>query len=137
MERGSTWNRWDFHVHTPYSVLNNQYGFDPDPDYQKDTSEFDDFVKKLFEAAIAEGIVAIGITDYFSIDGYKRIRQEYLSTPEKLKELFPDEEKRAQIEKIYFFPNIELRLDTFVGEDERSVNYHVFFSGDVPCNVIE
>ncbi len=27
--RGSLWNRWDFHVHTPYSLLNNGYGFDP------------------------------------------------------------------------------------------------------------
>lgn len=29
---GSTWHKWDFHAHTPYSILkhlNNEYGFDP------------------------------------------------------------------------------------------------------------
>ena len=26
---GSLWNKWDFHVHTPYSILNNNYGFNP------------------------------------------------------------------------------------------------------------
>ena len=29
IERGSTWNIWDFHVHTPYSRLNNNFGFAP------------------------------------------------------------------------------------------------------------
>ena len=24
---GSIWRKWDFHVHTPYSILNNNYGF--------------------------------------------------------------------------------------------------------------
>ena len=28
-EIGSTWGKWDFHVHTPYSILNNQFGFNP------------------------------------------------------------------------------------------------------------
>ena len=124
IERGSTWNKWDFHVHTPYSVLNNQFGFD-------------EYVKTLFLKAVENGVVAIGITDYFSIDGYKRIRQEYLAKQEKMKVLFPDNELRAKIEKIYVFPNIELRLDTFVGEKEHSVNYHIIFSGEVDCNTIE
>ena len=26
---GSIWRKWDFHVHTPYSILNNNYGFNP------------------------------------------------------------------------------------------------------------
>jgi hypothetical protein len=26
MSKGSTWNIWDFHLHTPYSVLNNVFG---------------------------------------------------------------------------------------------------------------
>jgi hypothetical protein len=128
IERGSTWNKWDFHVHTPYSILNNQFGFDPDPEYKTDIIEFDNYVKKLFESALQEGIVGIGITDYFSIDGYKRIRNEYLNNPNKLAELFPDEGKLSKIQKIYLFPNIEFRLDTFVGYYEHSVNYHVFFS---------
>ncbi|MDO5138582.1 MAG: hypothetical protein Q4D71_09035, partial [Oscillospiraceae bacterium] len=137
IERGSTWNRWDFHVHTPYSILNNQFGFDPDPDWKSDVDKFDEYVKKLFQKAVEKGIVAIGITDYFSIDGYKRIRQAYLDKQEKMKELFPDDEFRSRVEHIYVFPNIELRLDTFVGDDNHSVNYHVIFSGDIECGFIE
>ena len=137
IERGSTWNRWDFHVHTPYSILNNGFGFDPDPNYQTDVADFDEYVKKLFEKAVEKGIVAIGITDYFSIDGYKRIRQEYLKKPEKMIELFPDEELRCQVNQIYLFPNIEFRIPTFIGEKAKPVNYHVIFSGKVPVQDIE
>lgn len=137
IERGSTWNRWDFHVHTPYSILNNQFGFDPDPEWKTDIAEFDEYVRTLFTKAVDKGIVAIGITDYFSIDGYKRIRQNYLDKPGKMAELFPDDELRSEVERIYVFPNNELRLDTFVGDDEHSVNYHVIFSGDTDCKFIE
>ena len=67
-ERGSEWRKWDLHVHTPYSYLNNQFG-----------SNFDEYVKQLFLNAILSQIAVIGITDYFSIDGYKKIKQEYNS----------------------------------------------------------
>lgn len=141
--RGSTWNRWDFHVHTPFSILNNNYGFAPTYDRNDNESDrsfnkkFDDFVKELFTRAIKNGIVAIGITDYFSIDGYKKIYCEYFSNQEKMLELFPDKELREQIEKIFIFPNIELRLDTFIGDEQKSLNYHVLFSNAIPINVIE
>ena len=134
--RGSLWNRWDFHVHTPYSLLNNGYGFDPNavttmPD------PFDEYVKILFTKAVEAGIVAIGITDYFSIDGYKRIRQDYLENAEKMAELFPDDTLREKIVSILVFPNIEFRIDTFVGRGSNSVNYHVFFSDTVSVTDIE
>lgn len=41
--------------------------------------------------------------------------------------LFPNEEIRKQVEKIYIFPNIEVRLNTFVGEKANAVNYHIIF----------
>ena len=132
MTRGSTWGKWDFHIHTPYSILNNQFGFDPfdsQDDYHE--KQFDEYVKYLFNKAIENGVVAIGITDYFMIDGYKRIKEKYLDCPEKLEECFPDEEIRAKVKKIFVFPNIELRLNTFVGAKASSVNYHVIFSNEV------
>ena len=138
MTRGSTWGKWDFHIHTPYSILNNQFGFDPfdsQDDYHE--KQFDEYVKYLFNKAIENGIVAIGITDYFMIDGYKRIKEKYLDCPEKLEECFPDEEIRAKVKKIFVFPNIELRLNTFVGAKASSVNYHVIFSNEVSITDIE
>lgn len=135
-ERGSSWSRWDFHVHTPYSLLNNGYGFDPN-DVCANSDQFDNYVKMLFTKAIASGVVAIGITDYFSIDGYKHIRQDYLENADKMVELFPDKELRSKVQSIFVFPNIELRLDTFVGRDCGSVNYHVIFSDTVSLSDIE
>ena len=135
IERGSTWNRWDFHVHTPYSILNNQFGFDPDPGWKSDIVDFDEYVKTLFTKAVEKGIVAIGITDYFSIDGYKRIRQEYLDKPRKLAELFPDEELRSEVKRIYVFPNIEFRIENLI--EKHPVNYHVILSADIPIIDIE
>ena len=67
IERGSEWHIWDFHVHTPYSRLNNGFGFDPTRDDSEE--KFDEYVKTLFTKAVHKGIVAIGITDYFFIDG--------------------------------------------------------------------
>lgn len=129
---GSEWRKWDFHVHTPYSLLNNQYGINP----FEDDCDFDNYVKELFTRAVDKGIAAIGITDYFMIEGYKRIRTQYLDKPEKMKECFPDEELRQKVEKIYVFPNIEFRIPTFVG-GKKSVNYHVIFSDQVPIREIE
>lgn len=131
-ERGSMWRIWDFHVHTPYSILNNNFGVNAD-----DETEFDDYVVKLFTAAISHGVSAIGITDYFSVDGYKRIKTDYLANTEKMKSLFPDQRLYDSIQNLYVFPNVELRLNTFVGENNHSVNYHVLFSDDVSLIDIE
>ena len=38
--------KWDFHVHTPYSILNNNYGFNPFELTESDLeTEFDEYVK--------------------------------------------------------------------------------------------
>lgn len=135
IERGSTWNIWDFHVHTPYSRLSTRFGVDlTRRDSEKD---FDNYVKTLFTKAVDKGVVAIGITDYFFIDGYKRIRQDYLSKPDKMKSLFPKDDLREQVMRIFVFPNIEFRLKTFVGLECHSVNYHVFFSDEIDITEIE
>ena len=52
----------DLQVHTPFSALNNGFG-----------QHFDHYAKTLFEKAIENKIAVIGVTDYFCIDGYKRL----------------------------------------------------------------
>jgi hypothetical protein len=104
---GSVWGKWDFHIHTPYSILNNNFGFNPfDQHDNYHEKEFDRFVVKLFTKAVKENIVAIGITDYFIIDGYKRIKEQYLQNPEKLRQCFPDEELRNKVQEIFVFPTL-------------------------------
>ena len=133
---GSEWKKWDFHVHTPYSILNNNYGFDPYTDVDNE-NKFDEFVQKLFLKALKNNVHAIGITDYFVIDGYKSIKERYLGCPEKMENLFPNEEIRRRIKEIYIFPNIEMRLNTFVGKKANSVNYHIIFSDSLSTQMIE
>lgn len=130
---GSEWRKWDFHVHTPYSMLNNQFGINP----FDGSGNFDDYVVKLFTTAVEKNIAAIGITDYFMLEGYKRIRYEYLNSPAKMKACFPDDTLRHKVEQIFVFPNIEFRIDKFVGEGASAVNYHVIFSDNIPLQEIE
>lgn len=155
--RGSEWRRWDLHVHTPESGMNNKYG-------NNDETTWDNFVVALFTKAIDNEIAAIGITDYFTIDGYKKIKIDYLENQSKLESLFAIrnegniilkeqfkqydsyEALQKKIKSIRLFPNIEFRLGTTIvksskegkseGEASR-VNYHVIFSDKVSIKDIE
>ena len=121
--RGSEWRRWELHAHTPYSYLNNGFG-----------TNWDTYVKELFSRAIRHNIAAIGLTDYFTIEGYKKVKTEYLDNPAKLEELFTREEIK-QIQQILVVPNIEFRLDLLVNDNR--VNFHVIFSNEVALEDIE
>ncbi len=121
--RGSEWRKWDLHIHTPKSILKNQFW-----------SDFDQYVKILFKKAIENNIAVIGITDYFCIEWYKKIKQEYLNNQSKLEELFSREEIEA-IKKITLLPNIELRLNKLV--EGNRINFHVIFSEEVSVSHIE
>jgi ABC-type lipoprotein export system ATPase subunit len=118
MDRGSTWRKWDLHVHTPASY-ENQVSFCGDEDanaYGNDMWE-----KYVSTLEKVDGISVIGIADYFTIDGYKKVL-EY--------------RKRGRLKNFdLILPNIEFRLDKFV-EDKR-LNYHVIFSDEVDPNTIE
>lgn len=122
--RGSLWRRWDFQVHTPASHLNNQFG-----------ANWDAYVQNLFRRAIANDIAAIALTDYFTIDGYKRVRCDYLDKPEKLEELFSANEIDA-IRQIRVFPNVEFRLNKIIDNSNR-VNAHVLLSEELSIRDIE
>lgn len=121
--RGSEWRRWELHTHTPCSFLNNGFGTD-----------WDGYVKELFSRAIRYDVIAIGLTDYFTVDGYKKVKNEYLSDESKLRELFTVGEIE-KIKKILVIPNIEFRIGTLV--DGNRVNFHVIFSDQVPISDIE
>jgi ABC-type lipoprotein export system ATPase subunit len=118
--RGSEWRRWDLHVHTPYSALNNGFGDD-----------FDAYAKCVFEAALERQIAVVGVADYFSIRGYQELRM--------LQEDNQNEEDAAEARKILLLPNIELRLRDLVrvGEKEARINLHLIFSNEVPVQDIQ
>ena len=66
-------------------------------------------------------MAVLGITDYFSIEGYRRVLQH--------------RERLKNIDLI--LPNVELRLNTFVGKGARRVNHHVIFSDKVSLDDID
>src|SRR5579864_2396961 len=108
LERGSEWRKWDLHIHSPKSALNNQFPFLTDG-----TPDWEQYIHKL-ESLTASSVVAI--TDYFSIEGYRKVLEF---------------QKQGRLRNLgLILPNIEFRLDKIVGTNKgpRRLNYHVVFS---------
>jgi energy-coupling factor transporter ATP-binding protein EcfA2 len=117
---GSQWQKWDLHVHTPDSFVNH-FSFDNDTEKRKYHERiWEKYIDKL---ETINDINVIGITDYFSLSGYKKIL-EYRNKGRL---------KNFQL----IIPNIEFRLDILAGKENRRLNYHVIFSEDLRTDIIE
>jgi hypothetical protein len=104
--RGSFWAKWDLHVHTPASIV-QQYGGDKEVNWDKFISDLE---------SLSEEYKVIGINDYYFLDGYKKVLE------------YKEAGRLENIELI--LPVIELRLNNFGGTDSHlsKVNYHVIFA---------
>lgn len=125
--RGSEWRKWDLQVHTPFSALSNGFGQD-----------FDQYAKILFEKAVDKNVAVIGVTDYFSIEGYKRLRA--LSDDSARLEALVGTDCAAPAQRILLVPNIELRTSVIItrpGRSDSRVKFHVLFSDEVVSDTIE
>jgi len=125
--KGSEWRKWDLHVHTPYSYLNNGFGDD-----------FNQYLRDLITSAYDSRVFVVGITDYFTIEGYRKLN-EILNDKENATKILGSElyEKSKLIK---FLPNIELRSSTLITSKEgkeAKVNYHVIFSDELSCDDIQ
>ncbi len=140
-ELGSVWRKWDLQVHTPYSVLNHG---DFGNGYSENDKKVEKYIYKLITKAIQSDIKVIGLTDYFTIDGYKKV-SEILNDPKKVNELFKDkiqedEDYLKKIQSILILPNIEFRLDKAIfGSESAGLKFqiHVIFSNELSHNDIE
>ncbi|MBU4404268.1 MAG: hypothetical protein KKG79_01505, partial [Acidobacteria bacterium] len=105
--KGSEWRKWDLHVHTPASALNNQFeGADISEKWNK-------YFTKL---SLLKNISVLGITDYFSIEGYLKLKA------------YKDNGNLNNIE--YLLPNVELRILPVTGI-EIPINLHIIFSPNI------
>ena len=122
MEVGSIWNRWDLHVHTPASFHHN-YKFSDRVDGKKYKDNI--WEKYIDELEQIEGVSVIGITDYYSIEGYKLIKK--YQTEERLKNF-----------KL-ILPNIEFRTNILVSGNGsgKKINFHIIFSDELSVKEIE
>ncbi|MBW1940721.1 MAG: ATPase, partial [Deltaproteobacteria bacterium] len=89
LQRGSEWQKWDLHVHSPKVFLNNQYG----------NASAEDFVNKLVDSKIT----AVGLTNYFRFDD----------------EELGDIKDKLTAKGITVFPNIEFRTQPPNKENEE------------------
>lgn len=115
-ERGSEWRKWDLHVHTPKSIIQN-FGGDNEEVWEKYISDLE---------SLPSEIKAIGINDYIFIDGYRKVLE------------YKDKGRLSNIDLI--LPVIELRVDKFasVGDEAwKKINLHVIFSNQIPPDTIE
>jgi hypothetical protein len=102
-QKGSEWRKWDLHIHTPETKLNDHY---KDKDGKNKWDLFCDQIEK-------SDVSVFGITDYFSIENYNKHLK-------KFKQKYPHSKK-------IFFPNIEFRLDS-KNSAENHIQIHVLFS---------
>ena len=117
MYRGSEWGRWDLHVHTKGTAKNDQFG----------NITFDEYCENLFAKALEKDIKVIGITDYFSIENFEKVKifQEHINKHPSFTECQKD-----AISKIFLIPNIELRIIPTTSKS-KLVNIHIIFNPEI------
>lgn len=107
--RGSEWRKWDLHIHGPGTKLSDNFG---------KLADWDEYCRLLEESDVA----VIGITDYFSLDCFFAVRDEF-------KARYPNSKK-------VLMPNLELRLNEVVTERDQ-VHLHLIFRPDLKKEVAD
>ncbi|HEM3598603.1 TPA: ATPase [Streptococcus suis] len=110
MNRGSEFRKWDLHVHSPYTVLNNQFS-----KLQDGTPDIDCFIQKIKD----ENISAIGLTNYFNFS------DNDFNLKAKLEE-----------EGIATFLNLEVRLSN-INKSDQLFDYHIIFDNTLDDDIVK
>ena len=111
-KKGSEWGRWDLHIHTPETKKNDCYtGRTPEEKWENFYNDINNYVSDGIDPN--KHIVAIGITDYLSIDNYKKVVN--------------DNRLPASIKLI--LPNIEMRCQPIA--KDSPINIHFIFNPDI------
>ncbi len=114
--KGSEWRKWDLHVHTKGTNKNDQFK----------SEDFDKFCIAFFKKALENNISAIGITDYFSIENYQKVKK-FVSNIDSKKGF--NKKEKENIKNIFLLPNIELRMLPTT-DKKRLINIHCLFNPD-------
>jgi energy-coupling factor transporter ATP-binding protein EcfA2 len=104
---GSLWRKWDLHVHSPASVFNNQF---------QGSDESDKWEQYLKKVESLTDVAVLGVTDYWSMRGYKKLRS------------FKEQGRISRI--LLLIPNIELRILPVTGES-NGINIHILVNPEV------
>ena len=99
MNRGSEWRKWDLHIHTPGTAKNDHYG------------NSDEVWERYIDALEKSDVTVFGITDYFSISNYIKVK-EY--------------QKQNRLKGKFLLPNVEMRIYP-VTDKSKLINIHAIF----------
>lgn len=99
MNRGSEWRKWDLHIHTPGTAKNDHYG------------NSDEVWERYIDALEKSDVTVFGITDYFSISNYIKVK---------------DYQKQDRLKGKFLLPNVEMRIYP-VTDKSKLINIHAIF----------
>ena len=102
LRRGSEWHRWDLHVHSPLSILANEF-----PHHHDGSPDWEQYLSTL--EALRDFSV-LGITDYFSVDGCREVSRFKKSGRLKNIDL-----RKYMIPRLLCWMRVYLNLVVFVG----------------------
>lgn len=115
-KRGSEWRKWDLHIHTKGTNKNDNFT----------SSNFDAFCIAMFKKALEKDIKAIGITDYFDMKNFEKVRN-FVINIDSCSNF--DEMEKLNIKNIYLLPNVELRILPAT-DSGCLINIHCIFNPD-------
>jgi len=109
---GSEWRRWDLHIHTPGTLKNDLFlGRKIEEKWETFYSDIATYIGDGSNPT--KNIVAIGITDYLSIDNYKKV--------------ITDNKLTGHIKLI--LPNVEMRM--YPLSRQNGINIHFLFDPSI------
>jgi len=108
--RGSEWRKWDLHVHTPGTAKNDNYS---------GGNAWETFISEL---EVLSDVAVFGITDYWSIDNWKRLKDE--------------QDNNHRLVGKFLIPNVELRIIPVTNQD-IPINLHVLFDPQISYDDIQ
>ena len=110
---GSVWRKWDVHIHSPESVLNNQFA---------GATRDEQWEAYLQAIEALPDVAALGITDYWSTQGYERLTNE---------------RRKGRAANVPFvFPNVEVRILPVTGEG-TPINVHLLVNPGIAADIEE
>ena len=107
-DKGSDWRRWELHIHTPGTQKNDNFcGASYDEKWNKYYEDIHTYIGTGEDPL--KNIAVIAITDYLSIDNYKKVVAD---------KRLPDSVKLV-------LPNVEMRIQPIA--NDSPINIHFLF----------
>lgn len=110
--KGSEWRRWELHIHTPDTKKNDNFdGTSSEEKWNKYYEDINNYIGNGDDPL--KNIAVMAITDYLSIDNYKKVIQDNRLT------------KSIKL----VLPNIEMRM--YPLSKQSGINIHFIFNPEI------